>query len=68
MDRLSYEIDIHFSEKSGYKNMNEPIRIQHELRHVLIVQRCKNDITTSSVNVTMPYVIGDLIKIKLATK
>ena len=48
--------------------MNEPIRIQHELRHVLIVQRCKNDVTTSSVNVTMPYVIGDIIKIKLATK
>ena len=34
----------------------------------LNVQRCKNDITTSSVNVTMPYVIGDIIKIKLATK
>ena len=29
---------------------------------------CKNDVTPYSVNVTMPYVIGDIIKIKLATE
>ena len=72
MGRLWYKINIYFSEKkAGIKigtNPSEPIRIHHELRHVLNVQRCKNDVTTSSVNVTMPYVLGDIIKIKLATK
>ena len=29
---------------------------------------CKNDVTLSIVNVTMPYVIDDAIKIKLAIK
>ena len=38
------------------------------LRNTLNAQSCKNNVTLSTFNVTMPYVIDDVMKIKLATK
>ena len=36
--------------------------------YILNVNSCKNDVTPSIDNVIMPYVIDDVMKIKLATE
>ena len=38
------------------------------LQTILTPSSCENHVTTSIVNVTMPYVLNDVMKIKLATK
>ena len=45
-------------------------RLKRVFKHILNVtsNSCKNDFTQSIVNDTMPYVIDDVMKIKLATK
>ena len=54
-------------EKSGYKIWvyKNPSWAETPFERTKVV---KNDVTPSSVNVTKPYVIGDIIKIKLATE